>query len=248
MNSLEAAMRILKLLDKSRPVLRVGEISRALSLQKSTVSRLLRTLGEHELLEREREGQGYTVGRRSLALADLYLAGHSLLDRIDAALDALVEEFGFVGYAGVRLKPGRYPLRFVQDVGQRVPAERTAIGRALLARQPEAAARGSRVPLVEELARIRRNGWAAIESAVIPGIAAVGAAVGDPARNEALGFALSFPMAATDELRRARMARRVRDEALAIGKRLGDPFWRDFATAAPRGGQRRTRKPQQATA
>src|SRR5215471_1267418 len=151
-------MRVLKLLDKRRPVLRVGEISRALSLQKSTVSRLLRTLGEHEFLEREQEGQGYTVGRRSLVLSDLYLAGHSLLDRIDAAIDSLVEEFGFVGYAGalsgadivvLRLKSGRYPLRFVQDVGKRVPAERTAIGRALLARQPDAA-RGGRANLVEE--------------------------------------------------------------------------------------------------
>jgi DNA-binding IclR family transcriptional regulator len=252
MNSLEAAMRVLKLLDKRRPVLRVGEISRALSLQKSTVSRLLRTLSEHEFLEREREGQGYAVGRRALALSDLYLAGHSLLDRIDAAIDALVEEFGFVGYAGVlsgsdivvlRLKSGRYPLRFVQDVGQRVPAERTAIGRALLARQPDAM-RGNRASLAEELAKIRRNGWAAIESAIIPGIAAVGAAVGDPARGEALGFALSFPAAATDELLRGRMARRIRDEALAIGKRLGDPFWAEFTAS----GQRRTRKAQRATA
>jgi DNA-binding IclR family transcriptional regulator len=252
MNSLEAAMRVLKLLDKRRPVLRVGEISRALSLQKSTVSRLLRTLSEHEFLERERGGQGYVVGRRALVLSDLYLSGRTLLDRVDAAVDALVEEFGFVGYAGVlsgsdivvlRLKSGRYPLRFVQDVGQRVPAERTAIGRALMARQADAP-RGSRAFLGEELARIRRNGWADIESAVIPGIAAVGAAVGDPGRGEALGFALSFPMTATDELLRARMARRVRDEALGIGKRLGDPFWVNFATP----NQRRTRKPQRATA
>lgn len=253
MNSLEAAMRILKLLDKRRRVLRVGEISRALSLQKSTVSRLLRTLSEHEFLERERDGQGYTVGRRVLALSDLYLAGHSLLDRVDAVLDALVEEFGFVGYAGVlsgvdivilRLKPGRYPLRFVQDVGQRVPAERTAIGRALLARQPEPALRASRAISTEELAKIRRSGWAAIESAVIPGIAAVAAAVGDPARNEALGFALSFPITATDELLRARMARRVRDEALDIGRHLGDPLWAEFVIAS----QRRARKPQRAIA
>ena len=39
---------------------------------------------------------------------------------------------------------------------------------------------------------------------------------------------------ATDELLRARMARRVRDEALAIGTRLGDPFWAGFATTGPR--------------
>lgn len=274
MNSLEAAMRVLKLLDKRRPVLRVGEISRELSLQKSTVSRLLRTLNEHEFLEREREGQGYTVGRRSLVLSDLYLVGHSLLSRIDAVLDALVDEFGFVGYAGVlsgadivvlRVKYGRYPLRFVQDVGQRIPAERTAIGRALLARKQNAEAialigqhgraRAGRATILQELARIRRMGWAAIESAIIPGIAAVGAAVGDPARNEALGFALSFPITAADELLRERMARTVRDEARRIGERLGDVFWGDIRASgeidvaqASRTGQRRSRKPQRATA
>lgn len=274
MNSLEAAMRVLKLLDKRRPVLRVGEISRELSLQKSTVSRLLRTLNEHEFLEREREGQGFTVGRRSLVLSDLYVVGHSLLSRIDAALDALVDEFGFVGYAGVlsgadivvlRIKYGRYPLRLVQDVGQRIPAERTAIGRALLARKRNAEAialigqhgraRAARATILQELARIRRMGWAAIESAIIPGIAAIGAAVGDPACNEALGFALSFPMTAADELLRERMARTVRDEARSIGERLGDAFWADIRASgeidvaqASRTGQRRSRKPQRATA
>jgi DNA-binding IclR family transcriptional regulator len=179
-----------------------------------------------------------------LVLSDLYLSGHTLLSRFDAVLDALVEEFGFVGYAGVlsgtdiivlRLKPGNYPLRFVLDAGQRVPAERTAIGRSLLARKPDAEAialvgqhgqgRAARATLLTELARIRRKGWATIESAIIPGIAAVGAAIGDPARGEALGFALSYPKTATDESLRARMARRVRDAALSIGARLGDPFW-----------------------
>jgi DNA-binding IclR family transcriptional regulator len=273
MNSLEAAMRVLKLLDKRRPVLRVGEISRELSLQKSTVSRLLRTLSEHEFLERESEGQGYTVGRHPLVLSDLYLAGHTLLERIDAVLDTLVDEFGFVGYAGVlsggdivvlRLKYGRYPLRFVQDVGQRIPAERTAIGRALLARKPDAEAsaliaqpgsRAARATLLEELARIRRKGWAAIESAIIPGIAAAGAAVGDPARNEALGFALSFPMTASDELLRGRMARTVRDEARRLGQQLGDPFWAGLKASGEiavaqgsRTGPRRARKAQRAIA
>ncbi len=272
MNSLEAAMRILKLLDKKRPVLRVGEISRDLSLQKSTVSRLLRTLSEHEFLEREKDGQGYTVGRRSLVLSDLYLAGHSLLDRVGAAVDTLVEEFGFVGYVGVlsgadivilRLKHGRYPLRFVQDVGRRIPAERTAIGRALLARKENAEAiaevdqrnrsRAARAALLQELERIRSKGFSAIESAIIPGIAAVGAAVGDPARSEALGFALSFPLAATDELLRARMARSVREAASGIGKRLGDPAWIDAGASAETGrtdtpSTGRRRKLQRATA
>jgi DNA-binding IclR family transcriptional regulator len=243
MNSLEAAMRVLKLADHSRPVLRVGEVSRELGLQKSTVSRLLRTMSEHELIERESDGQGYVAGRRALMLANLYLSAHTLLDLVDTAVDALVEEFEFVGYAGalsgsdiviLRLKHGRYPLRLVREVGTRVPAWRTAIGQALLARKPDAEASSlikardgasDRKAVRAQLDAIRRTGVTSLVSAIVPGIAATGAAVSDPGRNEALGFALSYPVGATDEGMRELIARRVREEAQRIGTRLGDPFW-----------------------
>jgi DNA-binding IclR family transcriptional regulator len=251
MTSLETAMYVLKLLDQRRRVLRVGEVSRELGLQKSTVSRLLRTMSEHELLERERDGQGYVAGPRGLVLADLHLASYTVLERVGVAIDALVGEFQFVGYVGVlsgtdivilRLTHGQYPLRLVRDVGARVPAWRTAVGRALLARRSDTEAlalleadpngRPDRSSVRAALEIIRRLGTASIESAVIPGIAAIGAAVFDPIRKEALGFALSFPLSATDEATRQLMAQRLRVEASLIGKRLGDPFWISFEPTA----------------
>lgn len=42
---------------------------------------------------------------------------------------------------------------------------------------------------------------------------------------EALGFALSYPVSAADEKLTARMVARVREEAMRIGQRLGDPAW-----------------------
>jgi DNA-binding IclR family transcriptional regulator len=243
MNSLEAAMRVLKLVDQSRPVLRVGEVSRELGLQKSTVSRLLRTMSEHELIERERDGQGYVAGRRALVLADLYLSAHTLLDLVAEAVDALVDEFTFVGYVAalsgpdiviLRVKHGRYPLRLVQEVGKRLPAWLTAIGRSLVAHRPDGeisalleAAPGAPKPsmALAEIARIRRAGIASVESAIIPGIGAIGASVSDSSGNEALGFSLSYPLSATDKHTRDLMAERVREEGRRIGTRLGDPFW-----------------------
>jgi DNA-binding IclR family transcriptional regulator len=236
-------MRVLRLVDQSRPVLRVGEVSRELGLQKSTVSRLLRTMSEHELIERQRDGQGYVAGRRTLVLANLYLSAHTLLDLVGTAVDALVEEFEFVGYAGalsgsdivvLRLTHGRYPLRLVREVGTRVPAWPTAIGQALLARKPDAEVSSlikaqdgasDRTAVQAKLDAIRQTGVTSLVSAIVPGIAAMGAAVSDPGRNEALGFALSYPVSATDEEMRELMARRVREEAQRIGARLGDPFW-----------------------
>jgi DNA-binding IclR family transcriptional regulator len=250
MKSIEAAMRILNLVDHHRPVLRVGEVSRELGLQKSTVSRLLRTLSEHEVVERERGGQGYVAGRRSLLLADLYLSAHTLLDRVEEAVNTLVAEFEFVGYAAalsgpdiviLRLKHGRYPLRLVREVGTRIPAWRTAIGRALLARQPDADVQAllkamlkpaERAAAVAEIEKIRQSGVSFIESAIIPGIAAIGTSVASANDGQALGFALSYPLSATDKGMRELMGRRMGEEARRIGLRLGDSFWR---TAEPPG-------------
>jgi DNA-binding IclR family transcriptional regulator len=249
MSSLDTAMAMLKLIGKERPVLRVGEISRELKMQKSTASRLLRKLADHGLLAREMEGYGYVAGRLGLILADLYLSGQTLLKMVDRAIETLVEEFGFVGYAAalsgnevviLRLLHGRYPLRLVREVGTRQGVWSASIGRALLARKSDVEAWGilkspggpriSRAEAVAELARIRTTGTAATDSAVVPNIAAIGAAIGDPDRNETLGFALSFPMTATDEAMRRRMTARVFEEAMRIGARFGDPFWGALAT------------------
>lgn len=248
LSSLENAFSILALLDQNRPVLRVGEVCREIGLPKSSVSRLLKTMGEFGLVEREQGGLGYVVGKRALELADLYLTRHSLLDLIDLTVDRIVAEFGFAGYAGVlsdndlvvlRLKHGSYPLRLVQPVGQRLPAYETAIGRALLSRLPEdeacvAAASGTSIGPAEvrdELDAVYRRGIAATLSTTIMGIAALGAAVYSPDKREAIGFAISFPMNATDPALRYRMATWLRDEAVSIGLRIADPYW------AGRGGK-----------
>ena len=242
MSSLENAFAILALFDAKRPVLRVGEVCRDLGLPKSSVSRLMKAMSEHGMIEREKGDLGYVVGRRALELSDLYLSRHTLLDLIDLTVDRIVAEFGFAGYAGIlsgqdlvvlRLKHGSYPLRLVQPVGKRIPSYETAIGRALLSRLPEdeaidgAAGDGTtdRRAVRHELDRVFSRGFAATISTTIPGIAAFAAAVYSPDKQEAIGFAISFPLSATDEAVRVRMARWLRDEAASIAARIGDPYW-----------------------
>jgi DNA-binding IclR family transcriptional regulator len=257
-------MRMLALLTRDRSVLRVGELCRDLDLPKSSVSRLLRTMSEFGLIERQARDLGYVAGPRALGLADLYLERHTLLDLIDDSLDALVTEFGFVGYAAIlvepdimvlRLKHGAYPLRLVQEVGKRIPAYRTAIGRALLARMPEDVAlavvlggpdRVSEREVRTILGDARTRGICEITGAVIPGIAAIGAAVAHPDRSEQLGFAISYPMTAADDSLQVRMATRVRAEAQIIGARLGDTYWMEqsarFGGGPAQEGSRAKRK------
>jgi DNA-binding IclR family transcriptional regulator len=256
MSSLENALRILALLSKERPVLRVGEVCREMKIPKSSVSRLLKTLSDHGLIERQGNELGYVSGKRALILADLYLANHTLIDLIDVSLDALIADFQFAAYAAVlsgpdiiilRVKHGSYPLRLVQQVGKPLPAHTTAIGQVLLARKPldeaielvkERVESPAELPeIVQQLQQAHKIGTALTADTIIPGVSALGVAIHDPSRSETLGFSISYPTAASDGAMRARMTRRIREEARAIGSRVNDPYWaiaNDVGEAPPR--------------
>ncbi|SMH36588.1 IclR family transcriptional regulator [Mesorhizobium australicum] len=245
MSSLENALKIMSLLDRTRPVLRVGEVCREIGIPKSSVSRLMKTLGDYGILEREAgEGVGYVAGPRSLLLADLYSAQHSLKDQVEVALERLTEEFGFAGYVSVingadiiilSVRHGSYPLRLVREIGQPMPAFTTSVGRALMSYLEDGEiirrARvhmGDRYSDQEILARVemvRKYGVAWGQSAIIPGIAALAAAVWDLRRGDGIGLSISYPTAAVDPALRMRMFERLREEAAAIGRRARDPIW-----------------------
>lgn len=244
MSSLENALKIMLLLQPSRPVLRVGEVCRELGFPKSSVSRLLKTLSEYGMLEREGSDSGYVAGPRSLLLADLYSKQHSLKDQVDLALTRVTAEFGFAGYASVlngsdiiilSVNHGTYPLRLVREIGQPMPAFTTSVGRALLAYLDDdeivrraRAGIGDRYTdkvILERIKLVRDFGVAWGNSAIIPGIAALAVAIRDDARDEALGFSISYPTSAVGPELRIRMLRRLREEASAIGARIRDSFW-----------------------
>lgn len=258
MSSLDKGLRILGLLSKQRPVLRVGEVCRALEMPKSSASRLLRTMADHGLLTQEKPDQGYVAGPRSFEIAGLYLARHTLLDRLNEVIDRLVAEFGFVGYlcalegpdlVVLRRRHGNYPLRLVRDVGQRVPAFQTSAGRVLLAYASEDQVRAAlaadpewakRQPLaLQEIEAIRCGGLVTAASSVTPGVAATAAAVRDAASGETLAFSVSFPLAGTDDALRERIADRVRAEAYKLGTLLGDRAWMARDPLPGTGGARR---------
>lgn len=244
MSSLDNALRILSLLSAQSPVLRVGEVSRLIDLPKTSVSRLLKAMGESGLLEREGSGFGYVAGPQSLVLGELYLAQHGLLARMGQVSDELTDEFGFVGYISklekdglfiVRRKHGSYPLRLIRDVGQHAPAFQTASGRALLAQLPEERAleitatdpvwAGRPEEVRDILAEIRERGVSLAISTGTPGVAATAAAVSHPSQGEIFAFSISYPIGATDEAMRLKMAVRVWEEAQALGRGFGDPLW-----------------------
>jgi DNA-binding IclR family transcriptional regulator len=231
MSSLGNALRLLELLANNRPTLRVGEACRELDIPKSSVSRLLRTLGEAGLLERMPSG-GYAAGPRSARLADLYWSRHRLPSVVDDALDALVGEFGFTGFASIlagrqivllRVVQGSYPLRYVREIGTRLPAWRTAMGRALLAGLPDAevCVRLEGVPeadlhdVLRSLAGIREHRFVVSESAFTPGATTVAAAI---SAQQPVALGIAYPDSAVAAPLRDRIEKAVVAEAERLSR------------------------------
>lgn len=216
---------------------------RDLGIPKSSASRLLKALSTSGLLERDPEG-GYVAGPQTLLMANLYLGRHDLLDAADRTVRALVEAFGHTGYLSkldgdgivlLRVRQGAYPLRHVREVGTRLPALRTAMGRVLLAREADdtvaavmrrdglsdADARG----VASSLAEARRSGVLVMASALTPGITTIAAVASDPGRRERVAIGLAYPDNAADAERAERMRVHLRQAAWDLGNRLGDRAW-----------------------
>lgn len=233
MSSLESAIRILQCLSPETPRLRVSELAERLALPKSTVSRLLKTLSEGGVLDRDAETRAYMAGPMTLQLGGLYMAKHDLLDLVDDAVRRLVEQFRFTGYVAVldqseavilRCRQGGYPLKFVLEVGTRQPAAEAALGIGLLAQlgEEELAHTLALLPADNSyphppsdttralIAAFRRDGVVEVPCLSVPEITAIGSAVSVPAGNQpAIGFSVSFPDSAADRAMRARIAAEV---------------------------------------
>lgn len=251
MSSLTTAIEILRCFSSGTPELRVSDIARQVSVPKSTVSRLLKDMQQHDLVEQDVKSRRYRPGPFAFRLGALYQAHLHILDLVENTVEELVEEFRLIGYVGVldgtdvvilRIRQGSDLLRIVLEPGSRLPAFATAIGNALLARLDDESLMDllppvmtyeatdwsiDRVDLLRDLGETRRTGCAATTHRTFVGIGAVGAAVGTADGRQVLAFCLSYPTNAHFESQREHMIRRVTDCAERIGLACGDPFWVD---------------------
>ncbi len=268
MSSLETGIDILQCFSSERPELGVSEVARRLNVPKSTISRLLREMMLHGLVERDEGTRRYRPGPLAFRLGTLYQAHLGILDLVDEAVDSLVEEFGLTGYIGVltgadlvvlRVRQGSYPVRFVLEPGYRVPAFTTAIGTALLARLDDETVRAMHAPglhypvtdfrmtveeLLERLRQARHRRWTMAEGTTFPGFGAVGVAVGGMNGQQATAFCLSYPTGTDFAEQTDDMIRRLTAHAAHIGRRSGDPFWAGFVGTCGSGPTGRESRPK----
>jgi IclR family transcriptional regulator, KDG regulon repressor len=152
-NSLERALLLLDIVEKTPGGLRNAEISRRLRIPRSTCSWILARLGHEGYLTQDENTGRYKIGLKTVALAHGALRELGFRSCAEPVLYRVASETGLAAGIGVleaghvllvdRVEPpelavaGQTPVherpRDQRDIGRELPAHSTALGKALLA-------------------------------------------------------------------------------------------------------------------
>ncbi|NLU67462.1 IclR family transcriptional regulator [Streptomyces sp. HNM0574] len=183
----KSAVRTVELLEffAGRPGMHtLTDVQEAVGYPKSSLYMLLRTLVDLDWVEVDATGTRYGIGVRALLVGTSYIDGDEVVTAARPTLDRLSEETGetihlarldgtSVVYMATR--QSRHYLRPSANVGRRLPAHSTSLGKALLATHTDEQVRQllpgtldrltestttDRERLIEELRLVREQGYA----------------------------------------------------------------------------------------
>lgn len=230
------------------PQLGVSEISRALNLKKATTHRLLASLRRREIVAQDPITRRYHLGMRLWQLGMLALNQVDWIDRARPYLRQLRDETGETTHLAI-LDDGQvlyidkveseHSLRMPSQVGRRLPAHCTGVGKALLAHLSSSELadvieqRGlpvftpktitERHTLVSELAEVRDRGYAVDDEEIEPGLRCIAAAVRGHGGEVVGAISIAGPSSRLHRDDVARHADRVVSAARQISQALGAP-------------------------
>jgi DNA-binding IclR family transcriptional regulator len=209
--SAERVLTLLKSFDDSRVELGVADIARALSVHKSTASRLAAALERAGFLTRA--GKRYRLGVEIIRLGTLALRSFDLVSTMQPAMGKLSQRTGET--VNLAVPDGEDVLNVAEVgstyilsssggwIGRRTRPHAVANGKVLLAygalAQPRVLERytpqtiTSLDGLAAELAAVRRNGYATAVAELEEGLVAVAAPVFDPAGACVASLSISGP-------------------------------------------------------
>jgi len=163
------AVQVLDALSGGRAPMTVSDLARACGLAKSSVSDLVWSLAASAMV-REVD-RGWVLGYRVLELGQSALSSTDLISefqRLTPRLPALGDETVLIGVLDgmdvlyLARHNGNQPVRLGADIGRRLPAGVTALGKAMLAALPEAE-REDWLRRVEHMPRLTAHSFATVD-------------------------------------------------------------------------------------
>lgn len=243
--SVDRAAALLLALGDSHGEAGVTELARRLGLHKSTASRLLATLEKRGLVEQDEETGKYRLGLVVIRLAEraertLDLRAIAMME-LERLARATHETTGIGVIDGDQLltvaqADGPSLVAVADWTGRCVPIHSVAAGKVLLASLPEREVlrfvrRGltrftehtitELEPLLEELARVRRRGYATAFGEFDAGLNGVAAPVHDARGSVVAAVDVWGPAFRVTPRRVPELVQQVREAAAAVSVRLG---------------------------
>ncbi|MFC7557433.1 IclR family transcriptional regulator [Pseudoroseomonas wenyumeiae] len=138
---------LLQAFGPGRTEMTLAELAAAIGVTRSAAYRLAYTLEHLGFLRHDPRGRRYALGPEVLRLGYGYLASRDLVEVAGPALEALRDRTGWSAHLGilegtevvyVARVPTRRSVASNVQLGSRLPAHATAMGRILLAALPEA--------------------------------------------------------------------------------------------------------------
>ena len=244
--SVARALTILHLFTVGEAEISLSEISQRVALHQSTVFRLLATLGAVGFTEQNPHTGRYRLGPAALSLGQAFLRHSDLRQLAEAQLASLRDHSSetvhlatLYGTEVLYLEklPGLHPIGLMTSrIGDRAPAHCTGLGKAMLAYQPEAAVRqtfSGGLPgytprtvtrinaLLEDLEKVRQQGFAVDDEEHEVGVVCVAAPVFDSSRMVAAISASGPADRIRQEMRNQDLTQDVLAAAAVISARLG---------------------------
>ena len=140
--SINKALGILSLFTQSRPRLGITEISNILNLPKGTVHGLARSLLQLGFLQQDSESRKYHLGLKIYELGIILSGTLEINHKASGPAFQLAERTGLVSRIAIwdgnsalvslNINP-RFPSLYIQQIGPRIPAYCSAVGKAILA-------------------------------------------------------------------------------------------------------------------
>jgi DNA-binding IclR family transcriptional regulator len=239
---------ILEAFTRLGPELGVSDISRALGLKKATTHRLLASLRRRGIVAQDPVSRRYRLGMKLWELGQMATTQVDWIDRLRPLLQELTDRVGETTHLAV-LNDGQVlyvekvestrSLRMPSQVGRRLPAHCTGVGKALIAFLPEEVTRAlvarrgltrftshtiTDIAVLEaELALIRERGYSVDDEEIEEGLVCIGAPIRDHTSHVVAAVSMAGPSSRVRPETIEGHARAVVEIAAAMSTVLGNP-------------------------
>jgi IclR family KDG regulon transcriptional repressor len=243
--ALARGLRILELLAETKQPMRVADIAVRLNIPRSATYELINTLRMHRFLQQDSDGR-LMLGAKLAMLGASFESGvdlprlaaeaaRTLRDLCDETVQVAVLDDRYVLY--IAKADSSRQLRLVSNLGRRLPAHVTGLGKALLAAlSPDefdrrmagvqletltSASIADLKTLRAELADVRRAGFAIDNAESTPEVSCVAAPIQDASGQTIAAISISVPSSRMTDDRLTECTILVRDAAAGLSRRLG---------------------------